>query len=117
MQDLDTRPRTRRRRPAGGDSVVEELDKLVTELIRENTRLKRELSRLEAGKGASNASAALGSLNRRIASALGKDAEPPAKRTRRKITDPAVLQVRREALARAREARAAKRAAAAAAQA
>src|SRR5579859_1593893 len=109
MPTPTTRPRTRRS-PAGGDASIADLDRLVGQLITENTRLKRELARLETN--GSGATANLAALSRRVAAELGKSTGAPARRPRAKVTDPAILQKRRESLQKAREARAAKRAAA-----
>ena len=96
---------------------------MVDKLIAENRELKRQIARVErsagGGDGLGQTARALSGLQRRVSWALGSDggrgrrrgaAEPVAVRTRRKITDPEVLERRRAALAKARAARAAKRA-------
>jgi hypothetical protein len=116
--------RTRRQR-ASGDELLAQLTAQVDRLIAENRDLKRALARAEKAHGASGvqgqASRTLAGLQRRVSQALasdgrgrgrGRGAEPAAApRPRRKVTDPEVLERRRAALAKARAARAAKRAA------
>ena len=106
------------------DRVLAELDRMITALIQENRDLKRQIDRASRqGLDASSSSAdrMLRSIQRRIsrASDSGRTATrqrststATESRTRRKITDPEVLERRRQALAKARAARAAKRAAA-----
>jgi hypothetical protein len=88
-------------------------------LIRENQALKKQIARLEADttKARTPEAQTLRSLQRRLAQALNGSetskpvAAPKAPSTRRRITDPAILEKRREALAKARQALAEKRAA------
>ena len=102
------------------------LSEMVDRLIAENRDLKRAIARVEQGAGAGlgQATRVLSGLQRRLSQALssgapaargrgrGAAAEAAAPRPRRKVTDPEVLERRRAALAKARAARAAKRAAA-----
>jgi hypothetical protein len=124
--------RTRRRRvTASADGSVAAAQKLVNELISENRRLRRENAKLRADSGTrtagrqpkSPAEKALTAISRQVQRALGATSSAgstrrrsisasPAKRARKPITDPAVLQRRREALEKARRVRAEKRAAA-----
>jgi 3-phenylpropionate/cinnamic acid dioxygenase small subunit len=87
----------------------------VDELIRQNKALKQQLTRLQsqASGGNTAASRELIALQRRISRTLDGRASSKASstRSRRQISDPTVLQARRAALAKAREALAAKRAA------
>jgi hypothetical protein len=107
---------------------VAQLTDMVDKLISENRELKRAIARAEksvVGDGLGQATRALSGLQRRVSQALssgapaargrgrGAAAEVPAPRPRRKVTDPEVLERRRQALAKARAARAAKREAAA----
>lgn len=87
----------------------------VDELIRQQKALKQQLAKLtgRSAGGGSEAARKLAALQRRLSSTLsGKVSKStsPA-RARRTIADPAVLQARRAATAKAREALAAKRAA------
>ena len=106
------------------DRVVSQLDQMVSALIKENRELRRQVeraSRQTAGDTSGAADRILRSIQRRISRAgeSGRTstsrrraaAAAPATRSRRKITDPEVLERRRQALAKARAARAAKRAA------
>jgi len=106
---------TRRRRSGtGSGAVIQELTSSVNELIRQNKTLKQQLARLQghSSGGGTAASRELLALQRRLSRTLdGKVSKTSASRTRRQISDPAVLQARRAALAKAREALAAKRAA------
>jgi hypothetical protein len=95
---------------------------MISALIKENRDLKREVDRVSRqaiGSSSGTADRLLRSIQRRITRAgdSGRTAgrqrattAAPATRTRRKITDPEVLERRRQALAKARAARAAKRA-------
>jgi hypothetical protein len=97
---------------------------MISALIKENRELQRQIEKLSRqGLGAASGTAerALRSIQRRISSAVDgrattrrrrSVAAAPASRTPRKITDPEVLERRRQALAKARAARAAKRASA-----
>jgi hypothetical protein len=112
--------RPRRPRPSGED-LLAQLTAQVDRLIAENRDLKRALARAEkaASGGLGQASSALAGLQRRVSRALAevprrggrRGAAETAPRPRRKVTDPEVLERRRAALAKARAARAAKRAA------
>jgi hypothetical protein len=95
---------------------------MISALIKENRDLKRQIdraSRQTISDSSGTADRLLRSIQRRITRAGEGDrtsarrrsvAAAPASRTRRKITDPEVLERRRQALAKARAARAAKRA-------
>jgi hypothetical protein len=115
-----------RRTRQTGDSLVATLADQVEQLIRENRQLKRAVAKAEKAQGSAGglrqAAKALSALQRRIGRALegGSDgrsrrsaaAAAAPTRTRRKVTDPEVLERRRQALAKARAVRAAKREAA-----
>lgn len=105
---------TRSRRAASPEAIVADLKSLTDQLISENTRLKRELAKLQSG-GSDNP--ALTKLHRQLTKAIGTSPRstptPAPKRPRTKITDPDLLQRRRDALTKARAARSEKRAAAA----
>ena len=117
-----TRRRQRVRQPT--QSVLADLDRMISALIKENRELQRQiekLSRQALGASSGTAERALRSIQRRISSAVDGRATTrrrrsgpaaPVSRTPRKITDPEVLERRRQALAKARAARAAKRASA-----
>lgn len=109
------------RQPA--DRVLAELDQMVSVLIKENRDLQRRIERLSRqATGAASAAAERGlrSIQRRISRAVDGGTTTRRRRsgaaataagtTRRRVTDPQVLERRRQALAKAREARAAKRA-------
>jgi hypothetical protein len=95
---------------------------MISALIKENRDLKRQIdraSRQTISDTSGTADRLLRSIQRRITRAGESErtsgrrrsvAAAPASRTRRKITDPEVLERRRQALAKARAARAAKRA-------
>jgi hypothetical protein len=95
---------------------------MISALIKENRDLHRQidkLSKLAVGAGSGIAERALRSLQRRISGTVdggrkssGRRSAPtaPASRRRGKITDPELLERRRQALAKAREVRAARRA-------
>jgi hypothetical protein len=114
--------RSRRPRPSGAE-LVDSLTEMVDRLLAENRDLKRALARAQqgAGTGLGQAARALSGLQRRVSRALNSEGSgrgrqraagsEPAPRPRRKVTDPEVLERRRAALAKARAARAAKRAA------
>ena len=112
------------RSPRGsGSQLIETLQESITSLLAENRRLKNQLDRLqEHGRSSSEPiGRQLAALTRRVARAVeggrgqakASTRRAPQKRTRRPITDPAVLERRRAALAKAREVRAARRAASA----
>ena len=123
--DSGPAPRRTRRPQVSGEDLVAQLSAMVDRLIAENRDLKRVLARAErgAGDGLGQAARALSGLQRRVSRALaagpaggrrGRGAQAEASsapRPRRKVTDPEVLERRRAALAKARAARAAKRAA------
>src|SRR5713101_3668172 len=75
--------RTRRKRAGGGD-LIEQLNSMIAELIKENRKLKRDVVRLTT-RGSTSASKAversLLTIQRRVQRAL-----TPAKRKRRKAT-------------------------------
>jgi len=113
---------TRRGRQSGEDLLTQLTDQ-VDRLIAENRELKRALAKAEkaqgTGGGLGPATRTLAGLQRRVSQALASDGRgrsraagaAAAPRPRRKVTDPEVLERRRAALAKARAARAAKRAA------
>ena len=108
-------PRTyKKRSPAGSTVGLGELTAATEALIRENVRLKKQLEKAAAGTSLKPVMTAIERLHGRLAKALatgGAAAETAAapKRKRRPITDPEMLQRRREAMAKARAARTAKR--------
>jgi hypothetical protein len=99
--------------------VIQDLTSSVDELIKQNKALKQQIARLQShtsGAG-SAASRELLALQRRLSRTLdvrtsrsSGASRSTASRARRRISDPVVLQARRAALAKAREALAAKRA-------
>ena len=118
----------RPRRSSKGKGSVGELKGLVDSLIKENQKLKRQLARMETkaiGTAATTATKGLTAITRRLERALGststgRKSSTSAGRTRRstaaapKVRKPASPETqakRLAALARAREARAAKKAA------
>src|SRR5262245_62702937 len=121
-------PRRRTREPRmTGDALVADLSEMVDRLIRENKELKRELARVSKSESTAGnlgqATKTLSGLQRRLSRALSETAAPrrrgstpapaPAPKPRRRVTDPEVLERRRQALVKARAARQAKREAAA----
>jgi hypothetical protein len=111
----------RARQPA--HQVLAELEPMISALIKENRELHRQidkLSRQTVGAASGAVERTLRSIERRISSSL--DGAATGRRrsaraasgsgVRRKVTDPELLERRRQALAKAREARAAKRASA-----
>ena len=108
------------RQPTEG--VLADLDRMISALIKENRDLHRQidkLSKLAVGAGSGITERTLRSLQRRISGTVdgGRKSSgrrsaltAPASRRRGKITDPELLERRRQALAKAREVRAAKRA-------
>jgi hypothetical protein len=101
---------------------VASLAEMVDLLIKENRQLKRALARAEKAPGSGNlgqAGKALARLQRRLTQALDSSSTtrrprstttaPASSRTRRKVTDPEVLERRRQALAKARAVRQARR--------
>jgi hypothetical protein len=101
---------------------------MITQLIKENRQLQRDIAKLSArSNGASSGSAerVLRSLERKVSRVVSGPTTGTRRRRstaaaasvakpRRKITDPEVLAKRREALAKARAVRAEKRSAASA---
>ena len=123
----------RPRRSSKGNGSVGELKGLVDSLIKENQKLKRQLARMESkavGIAATTATKGLTAITRRLERALGststgrkssRNSSTSAGRSRRSTTaapkarkpaSPETQAKRLAALARAREARAAKKAAA-----
>jgi hypothetical protein len=112
-----TTSRRRRRPRQGTDDVVTSLTAMVDQLIAENRQLKRDLARAERVAGVSGlgqAAKTLSGIQRRISRALTTapasrprraGAAAAARRPRRRVTDPEVLQRRRDALAKARAAK------------
>jgi hypothetical protein len=100
------------------EAVLAELDRMISALIKENRDLHRQLDKLSrqaGGATAGPAARALQSIQRRISNAVQsgttsrrRRSVSPASRPRGKITDPEMLERRRQALAKARAARAAK---------
>ena len=128
VRNIDAKPTSASRRGRGlrqpTEGVLADLDRMISALIKENRELQRQidkLSRQALGATSGTAERALRSIQRRISSAVDGRATrrrrrlvpaAPVSRTPRKITDPEVLERRRQALAKARAARAAKRASA-----
>ena len=109
-------PRSRRRRRAdgaAGNGLAGNLLSQVTELVAENKQLSQENRELRAI--VDRVSAAVKGSSRRRSAGGGADAGSGTptrqRRTRRKITDPATLERRRAALAKARKVLADRRAA------
>ena len=115
-------PKRGRRPRLSRDALVSSLAEMVDLLIKENRQLKRAVARAEKARGSGNLSQtaeALSGLQRRLTRAL--DNSPTTRRprstttavastrTRRKVTDPDVLERRRQALAKARAVRQARR--------
>ena len=115
-------PKRGRRPRLSGDALVTSLAEMVDLLIKENRQLKRALARAEKARVSVNsgqATKALSGLQRRLTRAL--DSSPTTRRprsttaaaasirTRRKVTDPDVLERRRQALAKARAVRQSRR--------
>jgi pimeloyl-ACP methyl ester carboxylesterase len=108
----------RRRQPI--EQALADLDRMISAVIEENRRLRRQvdqLSRQAAGATSEAVERTLRSILRRVSNALSsatrtsrRRSASPATRTRGRITDPDLLERRRQALAKAREARATKRA-------
>jgi hypothetical protein len=117
---------TRGRRPRlSGDALVTSLAEMVDLLIKENRQLKRALARAEKARGSGNlgqAAKALSGLQQRVTRALHSPSTTrrprstttvaASTRPRRKVTDPDVVERRRQALAKARAVRQANRRAA-----
>ena len=115
-------PKRGRRPSLSREAIVTSLAELVDLLIKENRQLKRALARAEKAQGSQTlgqAAKALSGLQRRLTRALDSSPTTPRPRstttavatirTRRKVTDPDVLERRRKALAKARAVRQARR--------
>ena len=110
---------SRARQPA--EQFPAELEPLVSALIKENRELRRQLDKLSrqpVAAAPASVERALRSLERRVQSSLNDGARGGRQRSnkllaahseRRKVTDPELLERRRQALAKARAARAPKR--------
>jgi hypothetical protein len=126
VRNSDAKPTSASRRGRGlrqpTEGVLADLDRMISALIKENRELHRQidkLSRQAVSASSGPAERALRSLQRRISGTVevgrkssGRRSVPtaPVSRRRGKITDPELLERRRQALAKAREVRAAKRA-------
>jgi hypothetical protein len=124
--DGKTSSATRRRRGVrqSREGVLADLDRMISALIKEHRELQRQIDKLNKqalGATSGTAERALRSIQRRISSAVDgrattrrrrSVAASPVSRTPRRITNLEVLERRRQALAKARAARAAKRASA-----
>jgi hypothetical protein len=118
----DVNPPSAARRSRGvrqpTEALLADLDRMISALIKENRALHRQidkLSRQAGGATAGPAARALQSIQRRLSNAVEsgtttrrRRSASPARRTRGKITDPEMLERRRQALAKARAARATK---------
>jgi hypothetical protein len=105
------------------EHVLADLDRMVSALIKENRELSRQIDRFSSravGTASGTVERTLRSIQRRVSGAVygrtttgrRRSTARPVARTRGKITDPELLERRRQALAKAREARSAKRASA-----
>jgi pimeloyl-ACP methyl ester carboxylesterase len=115
-------PSARRRRPGPRqpiEQVVADLDRMISALIEENRRLRRQVdqrSRQTADAPSVAVERTLRSILRRVSNARGGGTRTPRRRSAspasktRGSTDPVLLERRRLALVKAREARAANRA-------
>jgi pimeloyl-ACP methyl ester carboxylesterase len=113
-----TRRSRRARQPI--EEVLADLDRMISALIDENRELRRQVQRLSRQAASSltgTVERTLRSLLRRVSRALGSGTSARGGSTasgvsspRARISDPVLLERRRRALARAREARAARRA-------
>ena len=126
VENRDVKPSSATRRSRGvrqpTERVLADLDRMISALIKENRELHRQidkLSRQGAETASGTAERALRSIQRRISGAVDsgtatrrRRSASQVSRTRGKITDPELLDRRRQALAKARETRAAKRASA-----
>jgi hypothetical protein len=104
------------------EQLLAELEPMVAALIKENRELHRQidqLSKQNLGPAPARSERALRSLERRVRGSLGGSNTTGSRQSgrarsgpkaRRKVTDPELLERRRQALAKAREARRAKRA-------
>jgi hypothetical protein len=95
-----------------------ELEPMISALIKENRQLHRQIDKLSkqtVGATSGATERALRSLERRVRGSLAgrrRRSGGVISTPRRKVTDPELLERRRQALAKAREVRAAKRVAA-----
>jgi hypothetical protein len=107
------------RQPAA--KVLAELEPMISALIKENRDLHRQIDKLSkqtVGAASGPVERALRSIERRISGSLNGETTTGRRRSTRvtsakatrKVTDPQLLERRRQALAKAREVRAAKRA-------
>jgi hypothetical protein len=104
------------------EQALAELDPMISALIKENRELHRQIDKLSkqtVGAASGTTERALRSLERRVRGSLDGHTASGRRRSagatsspRRKVTDPELLERRRQALAKAREVRAAKRVAA-----
>jgi len=111
-------PRTRRRRGGQGDGsasngLASSLLSQVTDLVAENKQLTQENRELRAIVDRVSQAVKAASSRRKSAAEAGSSTggQVRVRRTRRKITDPATLERRRAALAKARKVLADRRAA------
>src|ERR1700730_9628737 len=114
-----SRLRARRVGRQSAEQALAELKPMISALIKENRELHRQIDKLSkqtGGAASRTAERALRSLERRVRgsldghTAIGQRRSAGASSTpRRKVTDPELLERRRQALAKAREVRAAKR--------
>ena len=77
-----------RRRRIGGHELVEQLNEMIDQLIKENRKLKRQVDKLSA-RGTSAASSTVDRSLRTIQRRVQKALTAPAKRRRRKGAGPA----------------------------
>ncbi len=124
VRNRDAEAPSARRRSRGPrqpiEQVVADLDRMISALIEENRRLRRQVDQLSwqaASATSGTVERTLRSILRRVSNALGsgtrtlgRRSASPATRTRGRITEPQLLERRRQALVKAREARAANRA-------
>jgi hypothetical protein len=104
------------------EQVLAELEPMISALIKENRELHRQIDKLSkqtVGADSGTVERALRSIQRRISGSLDVGMTTGRRhslratsvtKARRKVMDPQVLERRRQALAKAREVRAAKRA-------
>src|SRR5256885_12736216 len=111
--------RSRRGTHQPEEGVLAELEPMISALIKENRELHRQIDKLSkqtVGAASGTAERALRSLERRVRGSLGgptttgrRGSAGATSTPRRKVADPELLERRRQALAKAREVRAAKR--------
>jgi hypothetical protein len=105
------------------EQVLADLERMVSALIKENHDLSRQIDRFSSravGTASGTLERTLRSIQRRVSGAVDggtttgrrRSSARQVARTRAKITDPELLERRRQALAKARAARSAKRASA-----